>query len=243
MDPRKIDGIFLGDIMAIDYIPFFEEYKKIVDAADQAFERIESEYPDCIKCHTRCADCCHALFDLTLIEALYINHHFNEQFSGNDRDDLLAKANRADRKIYKIKRNAHNATMAGKSEDEILVFLSEERVRCPLLNQEDRCDLYEYRPITCRLYGVPTAIRGKGHTCGLSGFVSGQAYPTANIDNIHRRLYPISLDFVRSVRSKHIKMADMLVPVSMALLTEFDGAYLGIPDPEKDREKEGDTNE
>ena len=42
--------------MAIDYTPFFEEYKKIVDAADQAFERIESEYPDCVKCHPRCAD-------------------------------------------------------------------------------------------------------------------------------------------------------------------------------------------
>jgi len=243
MDPTKTDGIFLGDIMASDYTPFFEEYKKIVDAADQAFERIESEYPNCVKCHTRCADCCHALFDLTLIEALYINHHLNEQFSGNDRDDLLSRANQADRKIYKIKRNAHKATMAGKSEDDILGILSEERVRCPLLNQEDQCDLYEYRPITCRLYGVPTAIRGKGHTCGLSGFVSGQAYPTANIDNILQRLYQISLDFIRSVRSKHIKMADMLVPVSMALLTEFDEAYLGIPDPEKDREKEGDANE
>ncbi len=243
MDPTKIDGIFLGDIMAIDYTPFFEEYKKIVDAADQAFEKIESEYSDCVKCHTRCADCCHALFDLTLIEALYINHHFNERFSGNDRDDLLAKANRADRKIYKIKRNAHQATMAGKSEDDILGFLSEERVRCPLLNHGDQCDLYEYRPITCRLYGVPTAIRGKGHTCGLSGFLSGQAYPTANIDNIHRRLYQISLDLIRSVRSKHIKMADLLVPVSMALLTKFDDAYLGIPDPEENREKEGDTNE
>ena len=229
--------------MAIDYTPFFKEYKKIVDAADQAFARIESEYPDCVKCHTRCADCCHALFDLTPIEALYINHHFNERFSGKDRDDLLEKANRADRKIYKIKRNAHKATLEGKTEDEILRALSMERVRCPLLNPEDKCDLYEYRPITCRLYGVPTAIRGEGHTCGLSGFSSGQAYPTANIDAIHQRLYRISVDFIRSIRSKHVKMADMLIPVSMAMLTDFDDAYLGVSDPEKDREKEGDKNE
>jgi hypothetical protein len=38
-------------------------------------------------------------------------------------------------------------------------------------------------------------------------------------------------------------MADLLVPVSMALLTEFDDAYLGVPDPEKDREKAGGKNE
>lgn len=229
--------------MTIDFTPFFEKYKKVVDAADQAFERIKSEYPDCVKCHTRCADCCHALFDLTLIEALYINHHFTNGFSGSSKDDLLTKANQADRKVYRIKRDAHKSAMAGKSEEEILAVLSEERVRCPLLNREDLCDLYEHRPITCRLYGVPTAIRGKGHTCGLSGFESGQPYPTANIDNIHQQLYLISLDLIRSLKSNHIKMADLLVPVSMALLTEFDAEYLGISDPDKDWETKGDTNE
>ncbi len=229
--------------MTIDYKPFFKAYKKVVETADQAFEKIASEYPDCVKCHARCADCCHALFDLTLIEALYINHYFNERFSGDDREQLVEKTNRADRKIYKIKRNAHKASMEGKSEDEILAVLAEERARCPLLNKEEQCDLYEHRPITCRLYGVPTAIRGKGHTCGLSGFVSGQAYPTVNIDNIHRRLYEISLDLIRTIRSKNIKMADVLMPVSMALLSEFDDTFLGIADPKEDREKEGGPNE
>ena len=229
--------------MTIDFTPFFKKYKKVVNAADQAFERIKSEYPDCVKCHTRCSDCSHALFDLTLIEALYINYHFNNRFSGNSKNDLLAKANRADRKIYKIKREAHKAALAGKREEEILAVLSQERVRCPLLNQEDRCDLYEHRPITCRLYGAPTAIGGKGHTCGLSGFKSGQSYPTVNIDNIHQQLYQISLDLIRSVGSKHIKMADLLVPVSMALLTEFNDEYLGISTPDKDPKKEGDEHE
>ena len=131
--------------------------------------------------------------------------------------------------------------MAGQNEEEILEILAKERVRCPLLNREDRCDLYDYRPITCRLYGVPTAIRGRGHTCKLSGFVSGKAYPTVHIDNIHRRLYEISLDLVRTIRSRHVKMADMLVPVSMALLTEFDETYLGLSDP-NEGQKEGDSS-
>ena len=30
-------------------------------------------------------------------------------------------------------------------------------VRCPLLDEENRCLLYDARPITCRLYGVPKA--------------------------------------------------------------------------------------
>jgi len=63
------------------------------------------------------------------------------------------------------------------------------------------------------------------------------------IDNIHRRLYEISLDLIRTIRSKNIKMADVLMPVSMALLSEFDDTFLGIADPKEDREKEGGPNE
>jgi hypothetical protein len=32
------------------------------------------------------------------------------------------------------------------------------------------------------------------------------------------------------MKAKHIKLADLLMPVSMALLTEFDDAYFGIDD-------------
>ena len=37
------------------------------------------------------------------------------------------------------------------------------KCRCPLLGDDDRCLLYQARPITCRLYGVPTAIAGQGY--------------------------------------------------------------------------------
>ena len=100
--------------------------------------------------------------------------------------------------------------------------IAAERVRCPLLNDDDMCDLYEYRPITCRLYGMPTSIGGIGHTCGKSGFVEGKPYPTVNLDVIQKRLYEISAEFVSRIKTKYVKMADMLVPLSMAILTDYD---------------------
>jgi len=106
--------------------------------------------------------------------------------------------------------------------------LAEERVRCPLLGAKNRCHLYAFRPITCRLYGIPTSIQGSGHTCGLSGFIEGNAYPTVNLDVIHRKLFEISAALIQATKSRHIKMADMLVPLSMALLTVYDDEYLGI---------------
>ena len=227
--------------MDFDFSPIFKKYEVLVKATEDVFARVKSDFPECVKCETGCSDCCHALFDLTLIEALYINHQFNKEIDEAKKAELIEKANRADRKIYKIKRNAHKAASSGMTEDEILNQIAEERVRCPLLNDEDKCDLYAYRPITCRLYGIPTAIRERSHTCGLSGFNEGESYPTVNMDSLHGKLYELSVELIAAVRSKHIKMADMLVPLSMTLLTDFDESYLGIQDAEAGDKEKGET--
>jgi Fe-S-cluster containining protein len=215
--------------MDFDFTPYFEKYEKLVAASDAAFDRVKALHEDCVRCTEGCADCCHAIFDLTLIEALYINHCFLRKFRpGTEREAMEERANRADRLLTRIKRQAHRDLMNGKPEEEILADLARERVRCPLLNHQDLCDLYEHRPLTCRFYGIPTAIGGKGHTCGMSGFRQGEAYPTANLDNIFARLQEISAELVRDMKSRFPKLADMLVPLSTALITGYDEVYLGI---------------
>lgn len=214
--------------MQIDFKPFFIKYNEIVVTVDSAFSAVQKRHDDCVKCKVSCADCCHALFDLTLIEAIFINQQFNRIYSGVEKERLLEKANRYDRKVVKIKRQAQKDKENGKTETEILGKLAHQRLRCPLLDEKDRCELYEFRPITCRLYGIPTSIAGMGHCCGLSGFREGMPYPTVNMDSIHRRLYDISAELVESVQSKYVRLAEMLVPLSMALLTEYDTSYLGI---------------
>jgi len=148
-------------IMKIDFTPYFEKYQTIVKQADELFERVQKEHPECVTCKTKCADCCHALFDLSLIEAIYINYQFKKTVKGKEKSRLIEKANHADRKTHRIKRQAYKSKTAGKDETEILMDIAAERVRCPLLNDDEMCDLYEYRPITCRLYGII------GERCGF----------------------------------------------------------------------------
>ena len=229
--------------MKIDFTPFFEKYKALSAKADELFAKVQKEYPECVTCEIKCADCCHALFDLTLIEAMYINHRFNEMFEGNKKQVIIEKSNRADRKTYMVKRKAYKDKEAGKNEVEILMEIAAERVRCPLLNEDDMCDLYEYRPITCRLYGMPTSTGGIGHTCGKSAFVEGKPYPTANLDVIQKKLYEISAEFVGQIRTRYVKMADMLVPLSMAILTEYNEEYLGVVDENKTLNNQGKEND
>jgi Fe-S-cluster containining protein len=214
--------------MSVDLTSYFEKYEALVAQADGAFDRVKNTHADCVKCEEKCADCCFALFDLTLIEALYIHHKFNEKYQGSEKAELLEKSNRADRRIYKIKRKAYSDLQAGKNEGEILAAMAFERVRCPLLNEKELCDLYEYRPITCRFYGVPTAIGGAGHTCGKSGFKQGEKYPTVNLDAVYSQLQQISAELLRDIQSKNIKLADLLVPLSSAVILDFDDVFLGI---------------
>lgn len=217
-------------IMDIDFTPFFKQYEEVLAMADKVFERVKSEHPECVKCKTTCSDCCNALFDLYLIEALYINDKFNKKFNDGERERIVEKSNTADRTIHKLKRKAYKDLESGKDENEILSKMAEERVRCPLLNDDDMCDLYEYRPITCRLYGIPISIGGASHTCGLSAFAEGKQYPTVNLEKIQNKLYEISVELVKEIKSRHVKLADVLVPLSMALLTIYNEEYLGIGD-------------
>jgi Fe-S-cluster containining protein len=230
--------------MEVDLTPYFQKYEALVENSDAAFDRVKDAYAECVKCKQQCADCCHALFDLTLIEALYLNHKFNKKFKGTQKIDLLEKANRADRRIHKLKRKAYKDFKTGKNEAEILAEMALERVRCPLLNEKELCDLYDDRPLTCRFYGIPTAIGGAGHTCGQSGFKEGERYPTVNLDVVHNRLQQISAELLRDIKSRNVRLADTLVPLSMALISDYDDVYLGIaeepveePKPKKRRKR------
>lgn len=207
----------------------FKKYEALVSQVDDVFENVRLKYTDCVKCKLECADCCHALFDLSLVEALYVNRQFIETVGEERKNEILSDANNVDRDIYRLKRKAYKSVESGeKSEEQVLLEMAAERIRCPLLNNDDRCDLYAYRPITCRLYGIPTSIDGRGHTCGLSDFKEGESYPTVNLDAIHAKLHEFSQEIVVLLKSKHVKMGGMLMPLSMALLTVFDETYLGL---------------
>ena len=218
----------------MNFEPYFEKYRYLVEQVDAAFGKIETAFDDCVNCKVGCADCCYALFDLSLVEALFIKNEFDTKISEDLRSKIIERANDADRKVYRLKRQAHKDQQAGKPENEIFDWLSAQRVRCPLLNNNDQCELYESRPITCRLYGVPTVIGNQAHTCGLSGFKEGESYPTAKLDAIHQKLYDISSELAHEIKSRYPKLAEMLVPLSMALLTEYTEEYLGVKSPESD---------
>ncbi len=221
--------------MIPDFSDIFARYEALVAEADAVFAHVRKTYPECVICEQGCSDCCHALFDLSLVEAMYLNKIFAEKISyGKERSDILLNAADIDRRLVRMKRDFYRAAKDGKSPEGIMADAARVRIPCPLLNAQNTCILYEYRPITCRLYGVPLNISGKGHVCGKTAFDKGGNYPAVNMTSIHERLDGLSRDIATTVKSRFKELADVYVPVSMALITSYDKAYLGIGPAKKE---------
>jgi Fe-S-cluster containining protein len=214
--------------MSLNLKEYFVKYEGVVEMVDGIFEKMKTDYPKEVFCRERCCDCCYALFDITMIEAAYLNHKFRERFSGKEKNRIIENAAKTDRALYKIKRDLYRESQEGKNEVELLAKAGAERVRCPLLGEDDLCVMYDVRPITCRLYGIPTSSAGMSHICGRTHFKEGEKYPTVNMDKINAQLQYITAEMLRDIKSKHVKMHEMLIPVSMALITDFNESYFGV---------------
>lgn len=220
-----------------DLTPFFERYEAQAKEADALFAHIRAQYPELVVCKEKCSSCCNAMFDLSLVEALYLNSKFNERIPlGKERTAILDAADSADRAAARIKRKVFKDSKDGRDSNEILAEIATVKVRCPLLNADERCIMYDVRPVTCRLYGVPTAIGGKSHTCGLTGFAQGEKYPTVALDKIQHRLSALSTELTKFIGTAYTELDAMYVPVSSALLTEYNAAYLGIGGIQKEKD-------
>ena len=166
----------------------FLEYEILTAQVDKLFEGVREKFPKEVTCFESCSDCCHALFDLSLVEAMVINRAFQEKFGyGTTRSYVIEKAGEADRELTRLKFRFYKDVQSGTTDEKVLEGVAKEKVRCPLLGTDDRCLLYENRPLTCRIYGVPTAINGKAHVCGKCNFDKGTQYPTLQLDKIASR--------------------------------------------------------
>ncbi|MCR5813423.1 MAG: YkgJ family cysteine cluster protein [Desulfovibrio sp.] len=215
--------------MIPDLSPIFSRYEQLRAEADSIFGQMSEKFPQCVTCSKGCSDCCHALFDLSLVEAMYINQAFKAAFDyGAQRSEILTRAATTDRKLTKYKRELFHMEKNGESEAAIMAKAAQIRIPCPLLDDNSCCLLYEARPITCRLYGVPTVIKNQGHVCGFSNFSLGNKYPTVHLDKIQARLEALSAEIATTVHSRFTELDQVYVPLSMALLTEYNEQYLGI---------------
>lgn len=145
---------------------------------DQTVDQIYKQHQEAICCKPGCADCCHAVFDISFIEAVGIG-----LFLFENRKIVTSQQEHAKRAAQEIEQLAATGEEPSKA-----------RIRCPLLGNDDLCLAHDVRPINCRTYGTPTVINGKAHVCGLSGFDSNIEYPTIDLAPLQNSLNQYSVE-------------------------------------------------
>ena len=200
----------------MDFSYLFEPYDRLVSRADKSFERMAGEYPGCIACKPGCADCCHAVFGLFLIEAVFLKHDF-DRLGEKEKEAALERGIEAEKELKTLERTLKEF----KDDPQMSTYsMARARIRCPLLNDDDACILYPYRPITCRIYGIPTMIQRVPRICGGTGFKKNQAYPIFNMDGVQKELFQLSKDLLVNIKNDSAdERASLLISIPKIIKT------------------------
>lgn len=197
----------------------FREYEALAARADRAFEAVQKEHGACVKCGEQCSDCCHSVFGLFLIESVYLHVHLHKLLDEKRRREALLRGDQQDLDLQEMEKklqvHADHPELQARA-------MAGERVRCPLLGEEQKCELYSFRPITCRVYGIPTVINGKVHACWKAGFEKGRPYPAFDLDGTYRELYRLSEELLEMAGQENKERASLLVSVAKSIKTPLE---------------------
>ncbi|MHB1041981.1 MAG: YkgJ family cysteine cluster protein [Eubacteriales bacterium] len=203
------------------YKKLFQEYEALAAEADQAFLKMSEKFGAEIKCETGCADCCHSVFGLFLIESAYLNYHVGSM-DEESRREAVSRGDESDRELEEVQKKLlaydHDLEMKARA-------MAAERVRCPLLGEDDKCALYPFRPVTCRVYGIPAIIGGMVRACWKCGYEEEKDYPAYNLDGVYRKLYRLSQRLLEEAGRQDIERASLLVSVSQSIRTPVEGLF------------------
>jgi uncharacterized protein len=112
----------------------------LADAAAAGFRHDIPNQP-AIACAGGCAACCHLYVQVPPGTAAVMAEHIAAHFTPDDRETLREKLEVA-------------AAAAREAPDPAKL-----RLRCPLLGQDDRCSVYEVRPLSCRAFTSRSVTR------------------------------------------------------------------------------------
>ncbi len=132
------------------------KYAALLASVDQWFAACAAHAPREIACKTGCGECCRGLFDITLLDACYLK-------SGFDRLDPEVKASvlgKARERLLTMQslwpEFAAPYVLNYRPEEEWeLLMPDDDETPCPLLADDGTCLVYDHRPMTCRLHGLP----------------------------------------------------------------------------------------
>jgi protein-tyrosine phosphatase/Fe-S-cluster containining protein len=139
----------------VDLSTYFAEYEALVQKTDEDIKKAANTTGKIKKCGLETDECCFRYVDLQLIEVIYLSNLMNRTLASDLRTEVICRAVEVCKKTRGIKARLNEKGYDPNRDKKALIeTYVKEKILCPL-NRESRCSLYEYRPLQCRLHGVP----------------------------------------------------------------------------------------
>ena len=153
----------------VDLGDFFSEYEGLVAEVEQqiAAAIAGQEVPRCGISETTG---CRRYFELQLIEAIYLSNRMNKALTSRVREEIIE---RAVGNVRTIRRLAQTPGVT--SAEELARCYLRENQPCPLLGEE-ACLLPQYRPLSCRLYGLSGIVGALPATADILASLSRSVF-------------------------------------------------------------------
>jgi Fe-S-cluster containining protein len=136
-------------------------WRTALERVDRWFGETVSRLPDVIPCHPGCSACCHGPFDISVADALLLREGLGSlpaperaaiRVRGQSLLDRMREAAPGWRPPWDL------AHLGEDRFDAVADSLAGEP--CPLLDDDGRCVVYAWRPLVCRLMGLPMMTAG-----------------------------------------------------------------------------------
>ncbi len=134
----------------------FENYGLLLESVDRWFARCTSDFPGLVKCGQGCCECCRGLFDVTLLDAWYLKTGF-DRLDDRRKMSVVAKAQERLKSMNEFwpELEAPYILNVRPESDWEALMPDDDETPCPLLSENGECLAYHFRPMTCRLHGIP----------------------------------------------------------------------------------------
>lgn len=159
-----------------------KQYSSLLETVDLWFQQTLKQFPQAIHCSSGCNGCCRGFFDITLLDAALVSCGY-QQLPVAQREIILGKS--ALRLSELQQRWPHFNSpylLNGMPDSEWVEMPEEDETACPFLADDGLCLIYSFRPMTCRLHGLPNI--------DFSGEIFSDTYCSLNFNGIDPLLLP-----------------------------------------------------
>ena len=206
----------------------------VLDSCRRLYGEVDNWFAACLQaggttlaCRGGCSSCCRGLFDITLLDAWLLKEAF-AALPEATRNQVLARCRSRLVELQKQWPEITNPYLLNAlPESEWQEMPEEDLTPCPLLDENGYCLVYDARPLTCRLHGLPNIdVSGEdfdGTLCTLHPGDPG-SLPDEVLHWRFRAVFVQEVElfnrFVRVLTGRSIPELDTFIP--LALLADYD---------------------